>query len=488
MLAIEIEYLTGVARAASDGGDMVDWPPQPDRLFSALVASWAARGSDTEERAALEWLERQPSAVVQASPAEPRMVAKAFTPPNDDAATSVTILPARRRRQERRFPACVPHAPIVHIAWPSEPEPRLFQALMALARDTSYLGHSASLVRCQAKCIQGLGDASAARRSVYAGRLAELEHAFSAKRRPSPGASAPSPVTTVRAVTPESSFGADWIVFAHAAGSRPDAIAAAIVSKTLLKTVQAGYGTGEAPPWISGHAPDGAPLLTPHLAAVPLLDVGWTWSRGRLMGVALLLPRTLEAASRRARDPEATEMAPEDETAVAAENGLFGALARMNSGSADRLELTLRLPGGLVWTLAHEATPTAAALASLRPGRYLRPARRWASLTPIALDRYPKAPGDTEATIAEACKRIGLPAPEKVVAGKHSAVSGAVSAQPGRRVPPWAGWQLPPALVGRRLTHAVLEFGEPVSGPVILGAGRFMGLGLCLPISEQPAE
>jgi CRISPR-associated protein Csb2 len=75
MLEIEIEYLTGVARAANDSGSLVDWPPQPDRLFSALVASWATRGGDPIERAALEWLERQPAAQVVASPASPRTVA-----------------------------------------------------------------------------------------------------------------------------------------------------------------------------------------------------------------------------------------------------------------------------------------------------------------------------------------------------------------------------------------------------------------------------
>jgi CRISPR-associated protein Csb2 len=31
--------------------------------------------------------------------------------------------------------------------------------------------------------------------------------------------------------------------------------------------------------------------------------------------------------------------------------------------------------------------------------------------------------------------------------------------------------------------HAVIRFAEPVDGPVILGAGRFTGLGLCRPLS-----
>jgi CRISPR-associated protein Csb2 len=38
---------------------------------------------------------------------------------------------------------------------------------------------------------------------------------------------------------------------------------------------------------------------------------------------------------------------------------------------------------------------------------------------------------------------------------------------------------LPESLASRQLTHAVLQFPEPVRGPVLLGVGRFAGLGLC---------
>ena len=61
-LILEIEHLLGVAFAAhSQASDVPDWPPQPDRVFSALVAAWGARGERTEERRALEWLEGQPA-------------------------------------------------------------------------------------------------------------------------------------------------------------------------------------------------------------------------------------------------------------------------------------------------------------------------------------------------------------------------------------------------------------------------------------------
>jgi CRISPR-associated protein Csb2 len=54
-LVLEIEYLLGTAFAAQEEDNPApDWPPQPDRVFSALVASWAARGEHSGEHQALE--------------------------------------------------------------------------------------------------------------------------------------------------------------------------------------------------------------------------------------------------------------------------------------------------------------------------------------------------------------------------------------------------------------------------------------------------
>lgn len=477
-LAIEIEYLTGVARAANDRGDGADWPPQPDRLFSALVATWAARGERAEERAALLWLESQTAPMIQASEALPREAAKVFVPPNDDGPGNITILPERRRRQERRFAACVPEDPVVRLVWPELPAPPLLDALAALAHDTSYLGHSASLVRCTLRRDLPSAATQAARRVPYQGRLAELDDAYTAGRRPMPGASLPAPPTATRTV-PASVFGTDWMVFVHAAGLRPDAVASALACKAVLKSVQSGYGPAQAPAWVSGHAADGAPITAPHLAAVPLLDAGWEWSQGRLMGLALLLPRDLEQRLAEALDPR---RAGAKSAALVEEERFFRALANINRGEADSFEIALRLPGGREWRLRREALPEAH---SLRPERYVGASRVWATVTPIALDRHPKAAGDAEAGIAEACQRIGLPRPERVVLAHHSAIRGAPSARPGARAPEWTGWRLPSSLAGRRLTHAVIAFEAPVAGPVILGAGRFTGMGLCLPVEGR---
>ena len=481
MLAIEVEYLSGVAYAADDGGDAQDWPPQPDRLFSALVASWGARGEQKPEREALEWLEGQPAPQILASRSESRSVVGVFVPPNDDTSKAVTILPSRRRRQERRFPASVPHTPLVVFSWPANPEAGILDALDALARDTSYLGHSASLVRCRASTVEGLGRGFPSRRGIYPGRLAELERIFRAGERSQPG-QAFAPPEPIKAAPPASVFGTDWIVFSPADAMAPDQVATVFVAKTLLKTVQAGYGEGQAPEWVSGHAEDGSPSAAPHLATVPLLDAGWDWSQGRLMGMALILPRTMEDGSRRARDPSAPAVSVDDASAAEEENRLYRALGKRSVAGRGNLKLALKLPGGSVFTVVREPTPSAA---SLKSRRYTKPSCRWATVTPIALDRHPKAKGDVEATIAEACVRIGLPTPLTVVAGKHSAVRGAASAIRSRGAPAWCDWRLPGSLAGRRLIHAVITFAAPVAGPVILGAGRFVGLGFCLGVDEE---
>jgi CRISPR-associated protein Csb2 len=67
-LVLDIEHLLGVAFAArGQESDIPDWPPQPDRVFSALVASWGARGENEAERRALEWLEGQRAPEIAAS-------------------------------------------------------------------------------------------------------------------------------------------------------------------------------------------------------------------------------------------------------------------------------------------------------------------------------------------------------------------------------------------------------------------------------------
>src|SRR3954465_505958 len=143
-LVLEIEHLLGIAFAAKAPGDETpDWPPQPDRMFSGLVASWAARGEQADERQALEWLETQPAPEIAASKGHPRTAPIAFVPPNapeSGRGADPLVMPGLRRRQPRRFPAFRPYDPVVCLIWREAiTDDRILAALNALAADTAYI-------------------------------------------------------------------------------------------------------------------------------------------------------------------------------------------------------------------------------------------------------------------------------------------------------------------------------------------------------------
>ena len=86
--------------------------------------------------------------------------------------------------------------------------------------------------------------------------------------------------------------------------------------------------------------------------------------------------------------------------------------------------------------------------------------------------------------IAAACRNIGLPEPLAVEIHKHSAIKGAPSAYPARGQLSRPDWSFPKdaKFAGRPRRHIILRFAANIEGPVILGAGRFYGFGLCLPL------
>jgi CRISPR-associated protein Csb2 len=480
-LVLEIEYLLGTAFAAQEEDNPTpDWPPQPDRVFSALVASWAARGERPGEHRALEWLEMQPCPEVAASGGFPRTAPIVFVPPNDAESSRVAdplVMPALRRRQRRRFPAYRPDKPIVSLIWrQARPSTSILDALNALASDTAYVGHSASLTRCRFHTDELPKAGEPARRRVYRGRLDELERDFHARplRRPRPGAqvvipqTAPSPDRT-------SVFADRWLVLEHVGdpGAMPDIRAAALVGKALRNSVMSGYreiGLGDAiPATVSGHSPDGRPSSAPHLAIAPLAFIGPQYASGAVFGFAFIPPRD--------------RALPTDRDFQRA----LSAISRRNEDEGRR-ELVVDTNGlNLTFSTVGESPRR-----SLDPAHYVAEARRWASCTPVVLDRHLKETGNEarEEEIArlvrQACVNIGLPEPCGVTAGRHSALEGSPSAYPSGRAPPWTRWRVPESLGSRQLVHAVIEFTEPVRGPVILGAGRFVGLGLFRSLS--PAE
>ena len=196
------------------------------------------------------------------------------------------------------------------------------------------------------------------------------------------------------------------------------------------------------------------------MGIAPMAVVGHPHADGRVVGFALIPP-----AATSLRD-------------IPGLRGAWEHVAQYNPGSARRV-LTLhdaRL-------LLHLSPAGAAIKISLSPQPYLQSARVWASVTPIVLDRHLKRYDEAviRNLVARSCVNAGLPRPDpaRIQVGNHSGVEGAPSAWSATENPPWTRWRVPEPLASRRRVHAVIDFGREIAGPVMLGAGRYSGLGLC---------
>jgi CRISPR-associated protein Csb2 len=337
-----------------------------------------------------------------------------------------------------------------------------------------------ALVRCQ--FLNGGADASSllpyeVHAAPYLGRLAELETLHQRHVEKADANARPRPALLPRLrqhAAPQarqSVFGRDWIVLEEAGGDRPDLRATAFIGRAMRDALMSALGN-PVPEWISGHLSNGAPSPDVHLAVVPLANVGFAHSDGTFMGLALIAPSRLEETWRK-----------DTPTGFEERRGLSRALSKL-CVEGDFFELRLGAAG--VWRLRPAQSSERKSLDSVR---YCARAARWSSATPIALDRFPKSNGierlnEAAALVADSCERIALPRPRRVGVHKHAAIEGAPSAWPAGGAPAWTGWARPKALANRPLFHATIQFAEPVVGPVVLGAGRFFGLGLCLPMAR----
>jgi CRISPR-associated protein Csb2 len=489
MLTLEMELLTGVYRASLVDQSAAEWPPHPERVFSALVQAWGDGGEQPDERAALEWIEALPSPPsIEASPPSDRKRERdaptVYVPPNDAKSNAITILPELRNRQERRFRAVVPLGPLegsvahVRFHWSDPAPPDHMKPLRALAHRVASVGHSSSLVRLafredappptRALTLAPTSDGDHALRVTYPGRLQHLVEWHSSKggktrERPKTRATAryervPAEQDSVIA----SQFGAadEWFILQGREDSAaPDILAFPMVARRVRDALMS-LDPNASPEIICGHRPDRSPSESPHLAIVPLANVGWAHADGHLLGVGLVLPR-----------------APAD-------HDRHTVMRAIRAWMRDR--------GGIVRLTRDQAWALEAVLdadtSSLRADRFCVRSRSWASVTPVCLDRFLKGASETEEAelIARACTNVGLPEPFEIQIHKHSAVRGGETSYPARGQASRPDWRFSPSASYRDKPrrHVVLRFREYVRGPVILGSGRYHGMGLCLPIDD----
>ncbi len=284
-------------------------------------------------------------------------------------------------------------------------------------------------------------------------------------------------------------FDSELLVLARAEGPDLPVVSTLAVTRALRNTIMAS-SPQPVPEWVSGHSNDGAPLRDKqgHLALVPLPFVGHDHADGHLLGMAVVFPSFVPLPER---------------------GRVLGPLLLNEQGEPIPVRLTLGSLGA--WTLSKRNWQESRL--ALDPNQWTAAAKggatTWASVTPVVLDRYPKAdrhaPGqrpawerEVRAIISEACTRSGLPEPTAIDIDTTSWHLGSPRAVAKKR--PLRGQTGSPhgtmALLGdgfpaypakgtnapRPQIHVWLEFPSPVLGPVLLGAGRFQGYGLCKPL------
>ncbi len=409
-------------------------------------------------------------------------------PSQEDLKRGIGLLPERRNRQERTFPAIVPERATFALLW-LEAEPRdHLDALRRLCDRVTRLGHSSSLVRC-AIVERSIEPNLVPRESgghvlriVGPGQLDRLEKAYARHQAVGPRVLPARPQrygapANEDSQLPRSVFTDHWIVFERIGGHRPLASRGSDLSIALRRALIEIHGNEDLPAVLSGHAAKGEPSIQPHAAFVPLPWVGHDFADGSVQGLSLILPRSIPSMDRErllrliARW-EAERGDPSDDYAI--ELGTPADLGRPIKLRLRRVEVPSKN--------------------TLNAARWCRPSRRYVTVTPIALDRHPgnlrsnieraahRAATEAELSIAEACERIGLPRPSGVSISLAPLLPGA---QHVRQFVPWP----PQSNRARRArVHAEIEFPEKVCGPVLLGAGRYFGLGLCLPVADSKAS
>jgi CRISPR-associated protein Csb2 len=352
------------------------------------------------------------------------------------------------------------------VTWPeADPPAGVLAELRALARMVPYVGRSTSLAEVSvAKSTPGdpgdrvvyeavqLGDRRAAWqvRVPYPGYADALQAAYRDGRRSwEVSRAVPYAVRQHRAAAgggddqssghPAQSPFEDLMVWTLARPvARISGGQVAALTSALRKAVMSRI-PDPIPAQLSGHGAPGRP----HLGFLALPDVGHDHADGHLLGVALAVPRDLP---------------PADLTLL------------LRAVIMDPL-WQLRMPGGRTLTLQYGPDRH-----GLQPARWAagsRGSREWVTATPLMLDGHLRRGRDEASEVARSLVTAGYPRPAEVEVSAAPLASGAVSRpRPGT---------LPAGRPQRRLLHARIRFAEPVTGPVLAGSMRYLGLGLFLP-------
>jgi len=451
MLALDVRLLDGRYDAASADSAVPEWPPHPARAYCALVAG-AAEDADWM---ALEWLEQQAPPDVLAA-AEMRPVAReGFVVTNRTEKGGGSIFHPGRRNQPYKRVGSQPSADRICFEWrEAEPSPETLKILDHLALRMPYFGRSTTrviatfsdattevgddVVRYQ-PCALDVADTTL--RIPSPGYMQQLRAAFK-EGRPAWQCSARNlGYRRERAETPGievASSPYEQLVSVRFVNVRPEGRLAPRFT-AALRTALLDRVLDPLPPVLHGHGVDDQP----HVGFLALPDAGLhPASRGHLLGLALALP----------------PMADAEGSAI-----LRAFVAPENPDH----EWDLDVPGIGRYTVRYDVTSPSATGATVE--RWVTASDTWVTATPFVFDRHPKKGDDWAELVARSCVVAGYPEPVDVQISSDALTWGAVRL---------TKHDLPERLRSKLMRHVWLRFRQPVSGPVLIGAGRYLGIGL----------
>lgn len=430
MLVLRIDFLNAVYHAADPTAHtQSEWPPHPDRVFQALVAAAYGSGANPAPLRALEGSAPE----LAFGDAEAALAGSVFAP------ATWLDKPSRagwgRSKVLKHDPVRVGIADPVYLIRPDVPA-TLHAPLAAIAAAVSHLGRArtpvtVSVVAQVPEMPHRLLPAPAGEhllRVPQLGRLDELDAAFAAGRRAAI-ADLAGYADSVEGVVPS-----PWGELLPLRPDRPIDIRHAAQLAAGLRAAVLSCAGDAASPLLHGH--DGE-----HAAWAIIPDVGHQWARGHVLGLGLWLPHDIDGEARAACALPLLQV------------------QRLRCGPREL---------GVAITPARQQTPR-----GLARQTWCRPARSWASVTPVVLDRHPKRGQAVEELVADSVEMAGYPRPVGVALGQHSLFRGVPQAH-----------EFSPRSRGQ-WTHVALRFERRVAGPVLVGRERHFGMGLLRPAGEQ---
>lgn len=485
---VSVTFLDPVFHGRADGEEP-EWPPSPLRLFQALLAGAAAAsraegGIAEADLAAFRWLEQQEPPLVVAPVGRPGqayrlsvpnnamdVVAAAWARGNDSGRGDAS--PATHRSMKMVSPIHLESSDTVHYAWPIAAEDLVIEgSLQRIAMSLVSLGWGVDLAFGAASCVSEkeirrltgerwmpvMREAGTALRVPIRGTLDALSdrHKKFLERLAVDGRFMPTPAMTrfrrchyARASDrPSRPFAAFQFLSMEESGFRSFRAAQAAkvagmvrhcVSNAASDAGRSAEGLSAddwADLYVHGHQREGAPLI----------------GRFSYMPLPTIDPRGVVDRIRRVIVVESQDGTGEH--ARWAGQSLVGEQL-VNEQTKD-VEATLARCPDTDYVLA----------------KYVKSSRRWSTVTPVVLPWGDSGkPHRAEKQFLKAVRHAGYDVED-------------IASLELRREPFWRGcdvesaYFVPKHLRGTASWHVMLEWKQPVAGPVAIGSGRYCGLGL----------